>query len=697
MKLNALFPRWAIIALTFIFASSNSFATTYTAVASTDWNAAGTWSPDATPVAGDVVNIPAGFTITIPAGYAAACASVNINSDAADANTALNFGSSASSLTVSGNVDLTECTSVDSPDKTGTLDVNGGTLTISGNLTVNADTKGGDKYFSTVILNGGSLTVSGNTTLTSDKNSATATIDMTGDGTAYFGGSLTLVKGGGIDNSSGTVGTIVFNGVGAQTIPESNGTPSIDYFNLTLATSGVKTAEDDMTVNGTFSIQGTATYADGGSSDLTYGATATLEYKGSAAQSSGDELAASMVNIIIDNSNGVTFNVSTAISGTLTMTDGNINASGNTVEIGTSAASPGTLAHTSGTIYGGTLKRWFSAASVSGDQGLFPIGTASEYRPIQITSTADITSGGSISSTHTDASNATDVSIIDGGVNIERTHDMSSTLTLADGITGGTFDVDITYSSFVSSGNLSDIRLTKDDAVVGTHAASSGTVDNPTAKRTGVAMGDLAGGWKAGTTSKADTPLPVVLLSFTAALVDNTQVALRWSTASESNNDYFTVERSVNGLSFEEVAEVPGAGNSSSREDYETFDDAPIEGLSYYRLKQTDYDGKFEHFDVVAVRYELSEDGSCVLSVFPNPCIGRCTVNLSECEHNKDAEIRVEMIDALGNLVYSNVPYREFDGSFQFSVDPSNNLKPGVYIIRGTSATESYSNKIIVK
>jgi hypothetical protein len=100
---------------------------------------------------------------------------------------------------------------------------------------------------------------------------------------------------------------------------------------------------------------------------------------------------------------------------------------------------------------------------------------------------------------------------------------------------------------------------------------------------------------------------------------------------------------------------------------------------------------------MVAVRFEKNLDGSCILRVFPNPCIGQCTIDLSECEHNVNAEIKVEMIDALGNLVYSRVPYREFDGSFQFSVDSSNNLKPGVYIVRGTSKSESYTNKVIVK
>jgi len=379
------------------------------------------------------------------------------------------------------------------------------------------------------------------------------------------------------------------------------------------------------------------------------------------------------------------------------MSGGTIDITGFELEIGTGAGSPGSLTYSNGIIFGGTLKRWFAAGSVSGDQGLFPIGLSVEYRPLLATSTSDITTGGTLSASHTDASSATDVSIVDGGSTIERTHDMSSSWSLADGIAGGVFDVDITMSKLATGGSTADIRLTKDGGVVGTHAATTGTVDNPTAKRTGVSLGDLAGAWKVGSTDKSATPLPIVLIDFTASLVDNTQVMLEWTTSSEVNNDFFTVERSTNGLTFEAIAEVPGAGTSNRTMDYESYDDAPLDGVSYYRLKQTDFDGKFEYFKIVAVNLERNEDGSCVLKVFPNPCIGQCTVDLSECKHNENAEIKVEMIDAAGRLVYSNVPYRDFEGSFQFNIDTSNNLKPGVYIVRGTGGSEAYHSKVIVK
>ncbi|MCB0430725.1 MAG: T9SS type A sorting domain-containing protein [Flavobacteriales bacterium] len=192
-------------------------------------------------------------------------------------------------------------------------------------------------------------------------------------------------------------------------------------------------------------------------------------------------------------------------------------------------------------------------------------------------------------------------------------------------------------------------------------------------------------------------PLPIHLLSFNAHLTDNRKVSLEWKTGTEINNEYFTLERSRNGATFEEVGRVPGHGTSNTPLSYSFVDENPISGTSYYRLKQTDFNGDFEYFHIVAVDYQNTEGGSCVLKVYPNPCPGTCTVQLSECSEEESAEMEVEMLDASGQRVYSRVPVREADGSFSFQVDVHNNLKPGIYIVSGKSAKETYTKKIITK
>ena len=100
----------------------------------------------------------------------------------------------------------------------------------------------------------------------------------------------------------------------------------------------------------------------------------------------------------------------------------------------------------------------------------------------------------------------------------------------------------------------------------------------------------------------ATSVMPIVLTYFGANPLDNA-VELKWTTASEENNDYFTIERSANGLEFEELSRVDGAGNSFEILDYRLLDKRPISGVSYYRLKQTDYDGTNATFKVVAVEF----------------------------------------------------------------------------------------------
>jgi hypothetical protein len=95
--------------------------------------------------------------------------------------------------------------------------------------------------------------------------------------------------------------------------------------------------------------------------------------------------------------------------------------------------------------------------------------------------------------------------------------------------------------------------------------------------------------------------LPIDLLYFRATAVENT-VQLDWATAAEINNDYFTIERSADGRNFSVLTTVNGKGNSKEPSKYSAADYAPSHGVTYYRLKQTDLDGKFTYSKTVAVQ-----------------------------------------------------------------------------------------------
>ncbi|UII33315.1 T9SS type A sorting domain-containing protein [Fulvivirga ulvae] len=181
------------------------------------------------------------------------------------------------------------------------------------------------------------------------------------------------------------------------------------------------------------------------------------------------------------------------------------------------------------------------------------------------------------------------------------------------------------------------------------------------------------------------TPLPVSLLSFDARVI-NHSVELVWSTASEENNDYFTIEKSHNGIDYEEVATIGGAGSHTGVLNYSYSDNAPIRGRSYYRLSQTDFDGTTAYFDVVTVDYTTIKG----LSVYPNP------VNVSnmltiQTGADADEDIEIAIYSNAGQLVKSEVV------SGNGAVTIQNDLKAGFYMLQVKSGQVIISTRLVVQ
>jgi len=179
-------------------------------------------------------------------------------------------------------------------------------------------------------------------------------------------------------------------------------------------------------------------------------------------------------------------------------------------------------------------------------------------------------------------------------------------------------------------------------------------------------------------------PLPISLLSFEARC-ETGDVKLIWKTASETNNARFTVHRSADLADWEEVTTVPGAGNSNQTLTYETEDVRPLNGLAYYRLTQTDYDGTSETFTPVSVSCYADGAGNA-LSVYPNPATDKFTVAVTLASAQND--VTLEIIDLGGKTVLqrnlNNLPA----GSSEWSFDRSG-LGAGTYIIRLKAGRET--------
>lgn len=193
------------------------------------------------------------------------------------------------------------------------------------------------------------------------------------------------------------------------------------------------------------------------------------------------------------------------------------------------------------------------------------------------------------------------------------------------------------------------------------------------------------------------TVLPIELIDFAARAVESA-VELAWATGTEINNDYFTIERSSNGLEFEPIAEVEGAGNSAVRIDYQTVDEHPHSRLNYYRLKQTDFDGSFEYSDMVAVELEVNAMvPERKFEVYPNPAVDGQDVYL-QLRGFSQKEVLVTVQDVFGRPLYSKVLVTgAFGEESVFAVDPANRLAPGTYVVTGSADDNLFSKKLIIK
>jgi|GEM_PF-1229620 len=187
----------------------------------------------------------------------------------------------------------------------------------------------------------------------------------------------------------------------------------------------------------------------------------------------------------------------------------------------------------------------------------------------------------------------------------------------------------------------------------------------------------------------ATVTLPIKLLNFSADYISGQKaVSINWSTATETNNKEFTVEKSQDGGAFIEVATISGAGNSSMQHNYLTSDDNPFQGVSYYRLKQTDYDGKSTYSDVVTVYVQYEAN----LSLYPDPA--DATLHL-QYYFATGYIAEATIMDMSGNVV-SNTSFDVKKGNNNLSIN-TQGLSKGIYVLRLSGKEGDFTYRKFVK
>lgn len=184
-----------------------------------------------------------------------------------------------------------------------------------------------------------------------------------------------------------------------------------------------------------------------------------------------------------------------------------------------------------------------------------------------------------------------------------------------------------------------------------------------------------------GTINVTQTPLPIELVDFTATPINNEIVQLDWQTASEMNNDYFTVERSTDGNFWTPMSRVDGAGNSTELLNYSINDENPLVGLSYYRLKQTDFNGDFIYSKIRAVQINRIDSTDDLVFIYPNPTQGLVEIKAPETE----LEV-IRIYNSMGQELSNFVTVSSIKSDVK-TIDLTN-LAKGIYTIQFKSTTK---------
>ncbi len=186
--------------------------------------------------------------------------------------------------------------------------------------------------------------------------------------------------------------------------------------------------------------------------------------------------------------------------------------------------------------------------------------------------------------------------------------------------------------------------------------------------------------------------LPVLWNYFKADVLEDL-IKISWGTSTEIDNDYFSLERSTDGIVFTELARVNGAGNTRASMRYSFDDRNPVDGYAYYRVLQSNYDGKVEYSDLMAVKFE--KPSSSEFELYPNPVRGQeVYINFQDLPEEK---FLVVLYDQLGRTVFSKVVLTGDEDGFAVAIDQQARLAPGVYLVIGSSRSSLYHKRLVIQ
>ncbi len=340
---------------------------------------------------------------------------------------------------------------------------------------------------------------------------------------------------------------------------------------------------------------------------------------------------------------------------------------------------------------------------IGNDAFTFPVGdtdnddgTSTRYAPATLT---PYSAGSSAPSTNTEFScayvNVNPHAVGDTALKEAPIHHLSKEeyWLIDDVVRNSTWDVTLSWGFPRSGGidNVTEIRVAHWDGSIWENYgnnATTGTTTDGTIKVNNIS--NFSPFTLASVTR--GNPLPVSFIDFIAN-TNGESVFLKWTTLTEINNDYFTVQRSFDAVNFEDISFVNGAGSNNTAISYYDTDEKPFSGISYYRIKQTDYDGKYSFSAIKSININnktATNNSDVNLIVYPNPVnIG----NILNVDYNSEIDnIDINIFDISGRYLNADVSYNFNNASIN-----TNTLSTGVYFLIIKIDNKIFKNKFIVK
>lgn len=185
------------------------------------------------------------------------------------------------------------------------------------------------------------------------------------------------------------------------------------------------------------------------------------------------------------------------------------------------------------------------------------------------------------------------------------------------------------------------------------------------------------------------TPLPIELLAFTGKKTGN-HVELNWTTATETNNDYFNVERSLDAIYFEKITTIKGAPNSLNKLNYSYTDSNLRNGLIYYRLKQTDFDGNFTYSKILALQ---TDENNFFQMSMEQPFFNGSEI-VTTIFNIKSPLLKSEIIDLMGVQTFAKT-INSNDGTYSLVINAGILTRGKIYFLRVYNHKEVVYKKFI--